>query len=147
MSKRVMPTAMPQADAASQGKGEAPKVRQVDGLALDEVQRLLGDVSQHPDLLIEHLHKMQDQFGHLSAAHLTALAQEMHLAQSEVFAVASFYHHFDVVNEGETAPPALTVRVCDGLACKMAGACELLARLPRLLGNDVRVLACPCIGR
>ena len=71
----------------------------------------------------------------------------MKLAQTEVFEVATFYHHFDVVKEGETAPPALTVRVCDGLSCEMAGAQDLLARLPALLGSDVRVIAAPCIGR
>jgi len=147
MSERVNPIVMPQADRTRQSKGEALEGREVDGLALDEVRRLLGDVSQHPDLLIEHLHKMQDQFGYLSAAHLTALAQEMRLAHTQVFEVASFYHHFDVVKEGETAPPALTVRVCDGLACQMAGGGEMLARLPRLLGNDVRVVASQCIGR
>ena len=71
----------------------------------------------------------------------------MRLAQTEVYEVASFYHHFDVVKEGEAAPPALTVRVCDGLSCEMAGAQDLLARLPALLGRDVRVIAAPCIGR
>ena len=82
------------------------------------------------DLLIEHLHKLQDRFGHLSAAHLAALADEMKLAQAEVFEVATFYHHFDVVKEGDAVPPAITVRVCDGLSCEMAGAQDLLARLP-----------------
>ena len=71
----------------------------------------------------------------------------MKLAQAEVFEVATFYHHFDIVREGDTAPPALTVRVCDGLSCEMAGAQDLLARLPGLLGTDVRVIAAPCIGR
>ena len=99
------------------------------------------------DLLIEHLHSIQDGFGHLSAAHLAALAQEMRLAQTEVYEVATFYHHFDIVKEGEPAPPAMTVRVCDGLSCEMAGAQELLAQLPALLGSDVRVIAAPCIGR
>ena len=99
------------------------------------------------DLLIEHLHKLQDRFGHLSARHLAALAQEMGLAQTEVYEVATFYHHFDVVKEGDAAPPALTVRVCDGLSCEMAGARDLLAKLPALLGSEVRVIAAPCIGR
>ena len=71
----------------------------------------------------------------------------MRLAQTEVFEVASFYHHFDIVKEGESAPAALTVRVCDGLSCEMAGARDLLARLPALLGKEVRVIAAPCIGR
>ncbi len=134
-------------DKLRQRKREAPKGRRVDPAALAEVQRLLGDVSRQRDLLIEHLHKIQDRYGHLSAAHLAALAQEMRLAQTEVFEVASFYHHFDIVKEGETAPPQLTVRVCDGLSCEMAGAGDLLARLPALLGAQVRVIAAPCVGR
>ena len=86
-------------------------------------------------------------FWALSSDHLAALAQEMQLAQTEVYEVATFYHHFDVVKEGEVPPPALTVRVCDGLSCEMAGAQDLLARLPTMLGQDVRVIAAPCIGR
>ncbi len=130
-----------------QRKRETPKGRGVDPVALVEVQQLLGSTSRQADLLIEHLHKIQDRFGCLSAAHLAALAQEMRLSQTEVYEVASFYHHFDVVKEGDAAPAALTVRVCDGLSCEMAGAQELLARLPALLGREVRVIAAPCIGR
>ncbi|WP_309246648.1 NAD(P)H-dependent oxidoreductase subunit E [Ramlibacter montanisoli] len=111
------------------------------------MRQLLGDASRQRDLLIEHLHKLQDHFGHLSAAHLSALAQEMRLAQSEVYEVASFYHHFDIVKEGEDAPQALTVRVCDGLSCELAGAQQLLQKLPSILGREVRVIAAPCIGR
>lgn len=133
--------------ASRERKREAPKGRRVDPHALIEVQKLLGNEPRRADLLIEHLHKIQDRFGHLSAAHLAALAQEIKLAQTEVYEVASFYHHFDVVKEGETAPAALTVRVCDGLSCEMAGARELLAKLPLLLGREVRVIAAPCIGR
>jgi formate dehydrogenase beta subunit len=128
-------------------KRQAPKGRRVDPVALAQVQQLLGDASRQPDLLIEHLHKVQDQFGHLSAAHLAALAQEMRLPQTSVYEVATFYHHFDVVKEGEAAPAPMTVRVCDGLSCEMAGAQDLLAKLPALLGRDVRVVAAPCIGR
>jgi formate dehydrogenase beta subunit len=130
-----------------QRKREAPKGRQVDPAALEEVRALLGDAPRARDLLIEHLHKIQDRFGHLSASHLAALAREMGLAQTEVYEVATFYHHFDVVKEGEAAPAPLTVRVCDGLACEMAGARELLAKLPALLGREVRVIAAPCVGR
>jgi len=133
--------------ASRQRKREAPRGRRVDPQALADVLALLGDAPRTRDLLIEHLHKLQDRFGHLSAAHLAALAAEMKLAQTEVFEVATFYHHFDVVKEGETVPPAVTVRVCDGLSCEMAGAGELLAKLPTLLGADVRVIAAPCIGR
>jgi formate dehydrogenase beta subunit len=133
--------------ASRQRKREAPRGRRVDPQALQEVQALLGSASRQRDLLIEHLHKLQDRFGCISSAHLAALAQEMRLAQSEVYEVASFYHHFDVVKEGEAAPAALTVRVCSGLSCDMAGAGDLLERLPAILGRDVRVLAAPCIGR
>ncbi len=128
-------------------KRQAPKGRRVDPAALMQVQALLGEDSRQRDLLIEHLHKIQDRFGHLSAAHLAALAQEMRIAQTEVYEVATFYHHFDVVKEGETAPAALTVRVCDGLSCEMAGAQDLLIRLPAILGKEVRVIPAPCIGR
>ena len=133
--------------ATKQRKREAPKGRRVDPAALAEVQALLGDSSRQADLLIEHLHKIQDRFGSLSAAHLAALAQEMRLAQTEVYEVATFYHHFDIVMEGDNAPAALTVRVCDGLSCEMAGAKDLLAKLPAILGKEVRVIAAPCIGR
>ena len=134
-------------DAVKQRKRQAPKGRRVDPAALAEVQSLLRETSRKPDMLIEHLHKIQDRFGHLSAAHLAALAQEMGLAQTEVYEVATFYHHFDVVKEGQSAPAALTVRVCDGLSCEMAGAKDLLAKLPALLGREVRVISAPCIGR
>jgi len=124
-----------------------PKGRGVDPRALDEVRKLLGPASRRRDLLIEHLHRIQDRCGHLSAAHLAALAQEMRLSLTEVFEVATFYHHFDVVKEGEPAPPAITVRVCDSIACEMAGARDLLGKLPSILGRDVRVIAAPCVGR
>lgn len=133
--------------ATRQRKREAPKGRRVDPAALAQVQELLGSESRQADLLIEHLHKIQDHFGCLSAPHLAALASEMKLAQTEVYEVATFYHHFDVVKEGGEAPAALTVRVCDGLSCEMAGARALLDKLPAILGRDVRVLAAPCIGR
>src|SRR4030095_4364641 len=124
-----------------------PKGRTVDPKAREDVQVLLGDEPRRRDLLIEHLHKIQDRFGCLSAAHLVALAAEMKMAMAEVYEVATFYHHFDVVKDGETAPPAITVRVCDSIACELAGSRELLARLPDLLGKDVRVLHAPCVGR
>jgi formate dehydrogenase beta subunit len=145
MNERVIPIA--EQEPSRQRKREAPKGRRVDEQALGEVRETLGAAPRERDLLIEHLHRLQDRFGHLSAAHLAALAQEMRLAQTEVFEVASFYHHFDIVREGGTAPPALTVRVCDGLPCEMAGARDLLKRLPALLGREVRVIAAPCIGR
>ena len=147
MNSQVIPLAVLKVEVSKQRKRQAPKGRRVDAGALEDVQRLLGDGSRQRDLLIEHLHKIQDSFGHLSSAHLAALAQEMRLAQTEVYEVASFCHHFDIVKEGEAPPPALTVRVCDGLSCELAGARDLLARLPALLGTDVRVIAAPCIGR
>jgi NADH:ubiquinone oxidoreductase subunit F (NADH-binding)/NADH:ubiquinone oxidoreductase subunit E len=124
-----------------------PKGRAVDEQALADVRALLGDQSRRRDLLIEHLHKIQDAYGHLSAPHLAALATEMKLSMTEVYEVATFYHHFDVIREGEPAPPALTVRVCNSISCEMAGASDLLARLPRILGAEVRVIPAPCVGR
>ncbi len=144
----ALPAAQPAAQAATrQRKREAPRGRVVDPAALAEVRDLLGNTSRASDLLIEHLHRIQDRFGQLSAAHLAALAREMDLAQTEVYEVATFYHHFDVVREGGAVPQALTVRVCDGLSCEMAGAQDLLGRLPAILGQDVRVIAAPCVGR
>ncbi|MGH7184721.1 MAG: NAD(P)H-dependent oxidoreductase subunit E, partial [Pseudomonadota bacterium] len=123
------------------------KGRAVDPRSLEEVKALLGNEPRRRDLLIEHLHKIQDRFGCLADRHLVALAEEMKLAMTEVYEVATFYHHFDVVKDGAAAPPAITVRVCDSIACELAGAHGLLEALPKLLGPDVRVLAAPCIGR
>ncbi len=123
------------------------KGRQVDPKALDEVRALLGDAPRRADLLIEHLHRIQDRYGHLSAAHLAALAREMKLALTEVYEVATFYHHFDVVKEGETPPPALTVRVCDSISCALFGSEDLIRKLSQSAGKDVRVLHAPCVGR
>ena len=124
-----------------------PKGRRVDPKAREDVLALLGDAPRRRDLLIEHLHKIQDRYGCLSAPHLVALADEMKMAMAEVYEVATFYHHFDVIKEGETPPPAITVRVCDSIACDLAGSHELLAKLPALLGTGVRVLHAPCVGR
>jgi NADH:ubiquinone oxidoreductase subunit F (NADH-binding)/NADH:ubiquinone oxidoreductase subunit E len=122
-----------------------PKGRAVDAQALAEVRALLGDESRQRDLLIEHLHKINDRYGHLAAAHLAALAQEMRLALTEVYEVATFYHHFEVVKEGEQAPAAITVRVCDSISCELAGAQDLLKKLS--FGPGVRVIPAPCVGR
>src|SRR5262245_29771831 len=123
-----------------------PKGRQVDPRALEEVRALLGDRERRRDLLIEHLHLIQDRYGHLSAAHLAALAQEMKLALTEIYEVATFYAHFDVVKEDETPPPGVTVRVCDSLSCAMAESEHLLRTLPSRLGPDVRVVRASCMG-
>ncbi|HEX5767591.1 MAG TPA: NADH-ubiquinone oxidoreductase-F iron-sulfur binding region domain-containing protein [Burkholderiales bacterium] len=122
-----------------------PKGRPVDPKAVSEVQALLGNESRQRDLLIEHLHKINDRYGHLTAAHLAALAQEMRLALTEVYEVATFYHHFEVVKEGGEAPAAITVRVCDSISCELAGAQELLKKLS--FGPGVRVIPAPCVGR
>ena len=123
-----------------------PKGRQVDPTALAEVQQLLGERERRRDLLIEHLHLLQDQFGCLHARHLAALAEEMRLALVEVYEVASFYAHFDIVMDGEASPPPVTVRVCDSLSCELAGSEQLLADLENRLGDGVRVVRAPCMG-
>jgi NADH:ubiquinone oxidoreductase subunit F (NADH-binding)/NADH:ubiquinone oxidoreductase subunit E len=131
------------------GKGrKTPKGRQVDAAALAEVRDLLGSRPRRRDLLIEHLHLIQDKFGFLGHAHLCALASEMKLAQAEIYEVATFYAHFTVVAEGETPPPALTIRVCDSLSCELAGASALRSALEQGLDPaSVRVLRAPCMGR
>ncbi len=134
---------------SGKGKGRtATKGRQLDDAAVAEVRRLLGDRPRRRDLLIEHLHLIQDAHGCLSAAHLLALAEEMRLSQAQVYEVATFYAHFDVVREGETPPPALTIRVCDSIACMMQGAGTLLQELTK--AHDpaaVRIVRAPCMGR
>ena len=133
------------------GKGRGrhqPKGRQLDDAALIDVQALLGSRERRADLLIEFLHLIQDKYGHLSAHHLHALAEELKLSQAEVYEVASFYAHFDIVAEGETPPPALTIRVCDSLSCELAGAQQLKAALESgYADGSVRVLRAPCMGR
>ena len=131
------------------GKGrKTPKGRQYDDNALKEVEELLGNLELRSDLLIEHLHRVQDKFGHLSMRHLRALAELLKISMAEVYEVATFYAHFDVVREDEKAPPALTIRVCDSLSCELAGSKELKAALEDGLDvNQVRVLRAPCMGR
>ena len=123
-----------------------PKGRQIDPQALLEVRALLTDRSRRRDLLIEHLHLIQDLYGYLSAPHLAALAAEMKMALTEVYEVATFYAHFDVVKEGELPPPPVTVRVCDSLSCAMAGAEKLMKELSSKLGREVRIVHAPCMG-
>lgn len=125
-----------------QGKGRA-----VDINALMQVRDLLGDAERRNDLLIEFLHLVQDKFGHLSSAHLVALAHDMKMSPAEVYEVATFYHHFDVVKDDAVAPPAITVRVCDSVSCELSGANELIAQLNSELGESVRIQPVPCIGR
>ena len=123
------------------------KGRQADGVSLDEVRALIGQAPHRRDVLIEHLHTLNDAYRCLYDRHLVALAKEMNLPMAEVFEVATFYHHFEVIR-GDQAVPALTVRVCDGLSCELSGAKQLLEKLPALLGRaDVRVIPAPCVGR
>src|SRR5690606_35772713 len=123
------------------------KGRQVDPAASQRVRALLDGLALRRDLLIEHLHRIQDAEGCLPAPMLAALAALLRLSQAEVFEVASFYHHFDVVRDGDAPPATLTVRVCDSLSCRLAGAEALVAALAARLGRDVRVQRVPCIGR
>jgi len=136
---------------SKQRKRQAPRGRIVDDSALAEVEALVGAGPLRRDLLIEYLHLINDRYKQLGSPHLAALAKRMGLSQAEVYEVATFYHHFDVVKETRDGvvpeAAALTVRVCDGLSCEMAGARGLLERLPELLGPGVRVIAAPCVGR
>jgi NADH:ubiquinone oxidoreductase subunit F (NADH-binding)/NADH:ubiquinone oxidoreductase subunit E len=124
----------------------AAKGRDVDPRAHEQILELLQLEPRSRDLLIEHLHKIQDRYGYLSVAHLNALAYEMRLTPAEVFEVASFYHHFDIVKEGDTPPAPITVRVCESIACHLAGSDRLLHELQASVGANVRVIAAPCIG-
>ncbi|MBM3573686.1 MAG: NADH-quinone oxidoreductase subunit F, partial [Alphaproteobacteria bacterium] len=144
----IKPTVKPRNHPGSgRRRGAAhPKGRQIDPQALEEVRSLLGARARQRDLLIEHLHLIQDKYGHLSARHLAALAHEMKMAQTEVYEVATFYAHFDVVLEDEAPPPALTVRVCDSLSCALFGADKLLGELRSKLAEGVRVVRAPCMG-
>jgi formate dehydrogenase len=134
---------------SGKGKGrKTPKGRQLDDKAWDEVRGLLGERPRRRDLLIEFLHLIQDEYGHLSAAHMRALAEEMGLSMAEIWEVATFYAHFDPLREGEAAPPNLTIRVCESLSCELAGSEALIAALEA--GTDpkkIRVLRAPCMGR
>src|SRR6202789_717386 len=124
-----------------------PKGRQIDPTAAHEIESLLGDRPRRRDLLIEHLHLIQDTHHQISAAHLAALADEMRLSFAEVFETATFYAHFDVVKEGQPDVAPLTIRVCDSLTCAMLGAEKLLKELQSAAGPGIRVVRAPCVGR
>ena len=149
MTSQVIPIA--RMGASKQRKRQGPKGRPVIPQALADVEVLIGPAPYRHDLLIEYLHKINDRYRQLGAPHLAALARLLGLAQTEVYEVASFYHHFDVAKENADGtlpkPATLTVRVCDGLSCEMAGAKQLLEKLPALLGPEVRVVSAPCVGR
>lgn len=134
--------------AASRRPRFSPKGRSLDHEALAEIRDLLGTEAPQRDRLIEYLHLVQDRFGALHARHMKALAEAMRLSEAEIFEVASFYHHFDIVREGGTAPAPLTIRVCDSLSCMLAGAEQLLSELEQAVDpSRIRVLRAPCIGR
>src|SRR4051794_18580690 len=123
------------------------KGRQVDPASLAEIEALLGDASRARDLLIEHLHAIQDRFGCIAERHLAALAHEMKIPMAEAYEVATFYARFDVIADGEPAPAPITVRVCESLSCAMAGADAVAKACADSAGSEVRVLRGPCIGR
>lgn len=127
-------------------KGEK-RGRHVDPKSLQQIHDLISSLPVRRDLLIEYLHLIQDKFGHISAAHITALADTMNLATTEVYEVATFYHHFDVIKEGEQAPPKLTVRVCDSISCEMNNAETLVRELTKFHSDKVRIQRVPCVGR
>ncbi|QPC95894.1 NAD(P)H-dependent oxidoreductase subunit E [Mesorhizobium sp. INR15] len=129
-------------------RDRGPKGRALDDTALREVQDLLLGRERRRDLLIEFLHLIQDRYGCLSAQHLRALAEDMRLSQAEIYEVASFYDHFDIVKEGETPPAPLTIRVCDSISCMLAGAEDLLDGLNAQVDpTAIRVVRAPCMGR
>ncbi|MCG7911454.1 MAG: NAD(P)H-dependent oxidoreductase subunit E [Candidatus Thiodiazotropha taylori] len=123
------------------------KGRQIDPAASQTVRRLLQDTPRRPDLLIEALHKLQDHLGYISKDLLCALADEMNLSNAEVYEVASFYHHFDLINDGQSPPPAMTIRVCESISCHLAGAEKLIHELTQVLGDKLRIQRVPCVGR
>ena len=123
------------------------KGRQADDISVAEVRQLIGNAPHRRDLLIENLHKLNDEYRALHDRHLVALAKEMNLPMAEVYEVATFYHHFEVVRGNDPVADIL-IRVCDGIACELAGAQNLLAKLPSILGNpNIKVAAAPCVGR
>ncbi len=134
---------------SAKGKGRrTPKGRQFEDEALNEVKALLENRPRQKDLLIEFLHLIQDKYGYLSAQHLCALGEELKISMAEVYEVASFYAHFDIVKEDETPPPQITIRVCDSLSCELAGAEKLREELKKGFDpKEVRVVRAPCMGR
>ena len=131
------------------GKGKkSPKGRQAENIELKEISNLLGTHPRRKDLLIEYLHLIQDKFGCIGFRHISALAEELKLSQTEVYEVATFYAHFDVVREGEVPPAPTTIRVCDSLSCELKGAQSLLSALKNHVDpSEIRVIRAPCMGR
>ncbi|SNX29385.1 NAD-dependent formate dehydrogenase flavoprotein subunit [Polynucleobacter meluiroseus] len=148
-SKEVVAVAVATADDLRETIRRKSKLkgRQADDQSLEEVRLLIGPAPHRRDLLIENLHQLNDEYRALHDRHLVALAKEMNIPMAEVYEVATFYHHFEVVR-GNDPVADITIRVCDGIACELAGAQNLLSKLPDILGNDqVKVIAAPCIGR
>ncbi len=133
-------------NSVSKTRGQA-RGRHVAPVTREKVRELIGDGPYPRDLLIEYLHRIQDHFHYLDSQHMAALAQLMKLPQTEVFEVASFYHHFDIVSDGDAPPPPLTIRVCDSISCAMAGADELARALQDIESDAVRIQKVPCVGR
>ncbi len=131
------------------GKGrKKPRGRQFDSIALNEIQALLGETPRRRDLLIEFLHLVQDKYGYISFLHISALAEELKISQTEVYEVATFYAHFDVVKDGDLPPPPTTIRVCDSLSCELNGSEELLKSISKATDpSQIRVIRAPCMGR
>ena len=125
-----------------------PKGRQTDDISEKEIKELVGDLHFDRSQLIEALHLIQDKFNCLSQRHLKSLSELFKLSQAEVFEVASFYHHFDIVKDGESLDHELTIRICDGLSCEMAGAQHLIKNVKEIIDeNKIRIQKVPCIGR
>ena len=134
-------------DKSARRRRGKPKGRQVDTSAREEIKTLIADMPIRRDLLIEYLHRIQDKFKHIHSQHIVALAEIMKLAPVEVYEVATFYHHFDVIKDDEPVPPNLTVRVCDSISCEMAGCESLIEQLKKQHGDEVRIQRVPCVGR
>ncbi len=134
-------------DKTTRKRRGKPKGRVVDSTAREEISALIADMPLQRDLLIEYLHRIQDKFKHIHSRHIVALADIMKLAPVEVYEVATFYHHFDVIKDDESPPPELTVRVCDSISCELANCEALISMLQEKHGEDVRIQRVPCVGR
>ena len=148
-SSNIKPVAFATADDLRETIRRKSKLkgRQADDISIAEVRQLIGSAPHRRDLLIENLHRLNDEYRALHDRHLVALAKEMNLPMAEVYEVATFYHHFEVVR-GSDPVADITIRVCDGLSCELAGAKQLLKRLPDILGNsNIKVVPAPCVGR
>ena len=132
----------------TRGKKGRISGRVIDHNAISEIKKLIGNQSVKRDMLIEHLHKIQDKYHHISNRHIMALAKIMNLSMAAIYETATFYHHFDVINDNENPPPNITVRVCDSVTCEMFGAKKLINELKLATDSTkVRIQPVPCVGR